>query len=474
MYRWRINKISDGTNRRDPERKTREYGLKCQIVRQLCWAFGASVIKNFSASDRHMFTSLSIPARWTRAATALTGLAFVSGCSKINFWQMDGHQSTIAVAGPVAKEQLDIFYVTCWVSLVIFVLVAAVLAYATFKFRARSEADEHAEPPPQGHGNPLVELGLIGASVLALVIIAVPTLRGIWNTYDVPINPTTGKPVEAYEVTAVGYQWWFKFEYPGQIVPGEGGTQGALVTGNELVIPVGRPVRIHLRTVDVIHSFWVPKLAGKVDMIPNRANHLWLQADKAGYFWGQCAEYCGDSHAVMRFRIVALEEKEFADWLQQQGKLARNVAAPAADANRARPQFASLRAFKQNEAGVTAQFDINPLESWRQKQAPEKNEDAALVAQGKALFVSKTCGSCHAVRGHGQMGVEGPDLTHIGSRSTIAAGLLENNSDQLRRWIRDPGSVKPGNKMGKAYVDRKITINDEEQVALVAYLESLK
>jgi cytochrome c oxidase subunit 2 len=417
-----------------------------------------------------MLTSLPTFARYVRAFAALTGLVLLSGCDKLNFWQMNGHQSTIDVAGPVAREQLEIFYVTCWVSLVIFVLVAAVLAYATIKFRARNEADEHAEPPPQGHGNPLIELGLIGASVLALVIIAVPTLRGIWSTYDVP----EAERANAYEVTAVGYQWWFKFEYPGELVPVNETAKAPLVTGNELVIPAGRPIRIHLRTVDVIHSFWVPKLAGKVDMIPNRANHIWLKADKPGYFWGQCAEYCGDSHAVMRFRIIALEAKEFAEWLEQQAQLGRNVAGQTAAAGAATAQFASLRTFRQNEAGITDKYDVNPLEAWRAKQLPEKNENAALIAQGKQLFAAKACSTCHTVRGHQAMGVQGPDLTHIGARTTIAAGLLENDTDQLRRWIRDPGSVKPGNKMAKAYNDLKIALSDQEQAALVAYLESLK
>lgn len=401
---------------------------------------------------------------------ALAGLLILSGCD-LNFWRMDGHQSTIVVAGPVAREQLEVFYVTCWVTLVIFVLVGAVLAYATFKFRARNEADEHAEPPPQGHGNPLIELSLIGASVLALVIIAVPTLKAIWSTYDVP----EAERKNAYEITATGYQWWFKFEYPAELAALDGaGAKAPLVTGNELVIPAGRPVRIHLRTVDVIHSFWVPKLAGKVDMIPNRANRLWLQADQPGYYWGQCAEYCGDSHAVMRFRVVALAPKEFSEWLQQQLSLARVVTPPAAEASRPKPQFAALRTFKQNEAGVSAQFDRDPLGSWKAKQLPEKNEDAALVAQGRQLFTAKTCNACHTVRGHGAMGIQGPDLTHLGARTTIAAGLIENNSEQLRRWLRDPESVKPGNKMAKGYRDNKITLSDEEQVALVAYLESLK
>lgn len=248
-----------------------------------------------------------------------------------------------------------------------------------------------------------------------------------------------------------------------------------LVTSNELVIPVGRAIRINLRTVDVIHSFWVPKLAGKVDMIPNRANHLWLRADKPGYFWGQCAEYCGDSHAVMRFRVIALEEKEFAEWLEQQTQTARSVVARVGDENRPRAQFAALRTFRQNETGVTAQFDINPLESWRALQVPDaRNEDPVLIAKGRELFGSKTCLACHSIRGHGAAGISGPDLTHIGSRSTIAGGLLENNREQMQRWLHNPGVVKPGNKMAKGYRDNNITLTNEEEVALVAYLESLK
>ena len=405
-----------------------------------------------------------------RALTAVPFLLLLSGCD-LNFWRMDGHQTTMIVEGPVARTQLELFWVTVWVTLFIFVVVGGVLAYATLRFRARSEADEHAEPPPQGHGNPLIELGLIGASVLALVIIAIPTLSAIWSTYDV--DETDRK--DALEITATGYQWWFKFEYPSEMAAlDNAGAKAPLVTGNELVIPVGKPIRIHLRTVDVNHSFWVPKLAGKVDMTPNRRNLMWLKADKAGYFWGQCAEYCGDSHAVMRFRVIALAPKEYAEWLEQQQTLAREVALKPADAAKPKAQVAALRSFRINETGVSAKFDIDPLKSWQAKQLPEKGEDSALIAQGRQLFAAKTCNACHTVRGHGAMGVQGPDLTHVGARSTIGAGLLENNSEQLRRWLRDPESVKPGNKMAKAYRDNKITLSNEEQLALVAYLESLK
>lgn len=419
-------------------------------------------------------------AHWSRTAVALGSATLLTGCD-LNFWRMDGPQSTMNVAGPVAKSQLEIFYVTCWVTFIIFILVAAVLAYATLKFRARTSADEHAEPPEQGHGNPLIELGLIGASVLALVVIAIPTLKGIWYTHDVP----EAERANAYTVNAVGYQWYFRFEYPNEQI----NSVGQLVTANELVIPADRPVRVNLRGMDVIHSFWVPRLAGKVDMIPNRANFLWMQADGPGYFWGQCAEFCGDSHAVMRFRVIALGPKEFNEWLEQQSAPARTVAPVVAETEAASAKFASLRTdWKRNEAGYTEGFDLNPLEAWRAKQFPEKNENPALIASGRKMFQQKNCITCHTIRGHEGIGAMAPDLTHIGSRSTVAAGLLENNPEQLARWLMYPNEVKPGNKMyhgiggmagyvttdsdGKTVTN--ISISTEEATALSAYLLSLK
>jgi len=419
--------------------------------------------------------------------------------SDANFFVMNGHQSTIFTEGPVARTQTDLFYVTCWVTLVIFILVGAVLAYATIKFKARNEADEHAEPPPQGHGNPMVEMGLIAGSVLALVIIAIPTLKAIWYTYDVPGADSKAKfeelvqKGEVYEINATGLQWWFKFEYPAQQI----NNYGSLVTANELVIPAGKNVRVNLRTMDVIHSFWIPKLAGKVDMIPNRANLLWFRADNPGYYWGQCAEYCGDSHAVMRFRVIALGPKDFNDWLDSQLGSARDVAAKNVAANAATTQFAALRSFRQNEPGITGKFETSPLEAWKEKQLPEKNENGALIAKGRELFADKTCMNCHTIRGHyvernGQKatfsGITAPDLTHVGARTTIAGGLLENNHEQLQRWIHNPGAVKPGNKMqfgvgamaGYSKKDESgnwtpnIKLTDADEAALVAYLESLK
>ncbi len=405
---------------------------------------------------------------------AITGPLWLAGC-----W-LNGPQSTFDVKGPVARSQLNVFMVTVYVTTVIFVVVGAVLAYATWKFYCRSSADQPAEPRPQGHGNPLVEISLVSASVFCLILIALPTLKNIWYTYDVPED----QRANAYEITATGYQWWFKFEYPQEPITGV----GPLVTGNELIIPAGRPVRINLRTVDVIHSFWVPKLAGKVDMIPNRANHLWLEADEPGYFYGQCAEFCGDSHAIMRFRVIALPAQEFAAWIVGQKLPARVVTPAGADAPQ-KPEAAQVRlanypladASSGDALSASPAFDAEPLTGWREKQIPSPAaEDPALIAEGRHLFQQKTCIACHTIRGHEGVGVTGPELTHVGSRTTIAAGSLENTPRRMRDWITNPNRFKPGNKMyNGGYTDpatgqRLINLTDGEITAIVAYLQSLK
>lgn len=424
---------------------------------------------------------MNFPSFARRSTRRLAGL-FALACFPLLLtgW-LGGHQNTLDPQGPVARSQMDVFYVTLWVTLIVFVLVAAVLTYATLKFRARTTADEHAPTPPQGHGNPFVELGLIVASIIALVFIAVPTLRAIWYTYDVPAELRD----QAYEVTATGYQWWFEFEYPAEQIDGV----GPLINANELVIPAGRPIRINLRTDDVIHSFWVPKLAGKVDMIPNRGNHLWLMADEPGYFWGQCAEFCGESHAVMRFRVIALAQDEFDAWVTAQKQTARTVTPSDTTASTSFADYPMPGSYRRNLPGWSQAFDDSPKDSWRAMQLPREDEDAHLIARGREIFVEKTCHTCHAVRGHEGIGRVGPDLTHVGSRTTIAAGLLENTPENLHRWIVDPNGVKPGNLMyfGRSMPGYKMrgpdtnhewvenfSVNDDEARALVAYLLSLK
>jgi cytochrome c oxidase subunit 2 len=376
-------------------------------------------------------------------------------------FDMDGPQSTIEVEGPVAKSQLHLFYVTLWVTVFIFLTVGSALAYAQIRFRAR-KTDDDSDPPEQTHGHPIVEVGLIIASTLLLVIIAIPTVKGIWYTYDVP----EAEKESALVVKVTGYQWWFRFEYP----------ELGIVTANEMVIPTNRAVHLDLRTVDVIHSFWVPKLAGKVDLMPNRANHMWLKADKANYYWAQCAEYCGESHANMRFRVVSLDNNEWTTWVNNQQKEARTVApAAASDASfQPRVQFVAARPNDEN-AGMAG--SDSPFAYWQFKQAlpAPGGEDAALVAQGRQLFRDKTCLQCHTIRGHEGVGITGPDLTHFGSRTTIAAALLENTPANLHRWLTEPNVVKPGNIMWKTgYVLNNIQLTSADVDALVAYLHSLK
>jgi cytochrome c oxidase subunit 2 len=431
----------------------------------------------------------------------LAGLALVAltGCKPVEFikqvFSLSGPQSTMVTDGPVAERQWDLFMITVWVTTFIFVIVGAVLAYAQFKFHAKDEAAEKSEPPPQGHGNPLIEIGLIAASVALLVIIAIPTVRDIWYTHDVP----EAEKANAIDVTATGYQWWFKFEYnhPDAVVKLPGGGEAPLVTGNELVVPAGRPIRVHLRTIDVIHSFWIPKLAGKVDMMPNRPNFLWFKADRPGYFYGQCAEYCGESHAIMKFRVIALAQPDYDKWLANQKEPARSVtAASAAAAETPRVQFAAFNVSDGSAYAGSPEFDANPFAAWQKLQQPEATENAALVARGRQLFKEKTCVNCHTVRGHDGSGITGPDLTRIGSRSTIAAGVLENSDERLHAWLKNPDFFKPGNKMaygiggmaGYYKLDEKnqvvygadgepvrnITLTDDDINALVAYLHSLK
>ncbi len=383
-------------------------------------------------------------ARRSLLTAAMLSIAILNGGWSWGIFRLSGPQSTFETAGPVAKAQLDVFYVTLWVTLIIFVLVAAVLAYATLKFKVKDDEAKDAPPPPQGHGNPLIEIGLIMASVLALVFIAVPTLKNIWYTYDVPES----EKATAIEVNAIGYQWWFKFEYPAEKVQTPGG-ESLLTTANELIIPAGRAVRVNLRTVDVIHSFWVPKLAGKVDMMPNRANHLWLKADAPGYFWGQCAELCGESHSVMRFRVIALNETDYAAWLAQQKQPATNAAPGSGSLNASFANYKWNGLPSRNAPGYSAAFDADPFTGWKKQQAtaPLSAADTDLVTKGRQLFQTKTCTSCHAINGHEGAGMTAPNLTHIGSRSTIAGGLLENSPENLHRWIIAPHNVKPGNKM---------------------------
>lgn len=385
-------------------------------------------------------------------ALLLLPLFFAAGCA----WQ--GQTSTLDPKGPIARVQFELFMITVWVSLFLFVTVGGAFLYAVWKFRERPGEPEH--PISQStHGNPLVEIGLIAGSIFMLVIIAVPTVQAIWYTYALPDHPESrlgayyhgdylspGEEEEYLTIVAEGYQWWWAFEYP----------QFGVTTGNEFVIPSGKVVKIELRSKDVIHSFWLPKLAGKVDLIPGRANWKWIQAgesfeywsektggDEAGYrdylrneiegmYYGQCAEFCGEAHAYMLFRAKVVSDEEFADWIADQRTLP-----PAPDGS--------------SDWGAWMEFAMDN---------PEEIVGDPIL-HGAYLYHTKgACIQCHKIEGNpNSQGVLGPNLTKVGSRTSLGAGWMdhynseddsidrEKQYDNLVRWIYESQNIKPGNLM---------------------------
>lgn len=346
---------------------------------------------------------------WSRriAPTALALVAVIlAGC------EYDTPRSALNPAGPVAAAQLDLFMLTFWWGLFIYVIVAGILCWALWRYRYRADQAEQKGIPAQIHGNTLLEMGWGLLPVIILIIIGIPTVRLIFAN-ESRVEPTEGDLV----VNVIGYRWWWEFEYP----------ELGIVTANELHVPVDRRVILNLNSADVLHSFWAPRLGGKRDLIPNQDNELWLEADAPGIYLGHCAEFCLTAHAYMRFRVIAEAEEDFERWVE---------------------------AFQGNETQLVAQTVPDPL-----------------IEAGRELFMTKGCAGCHAIRGVAQ-GQMGPDLTNFGLRTSIAAAVLENTPENLAWWISDPDEVKPGNFMPDLF--REGDPNADEQVAaLVAYLESL-
>lgn len=347
--------------------------------------------------------------RWTATALCVLSLALaLAGCS----W--DQNQSALDPKGPVAKNQYDLFMLTLYITMSLWVVVGGFLIYTVIKFRLK-KTDDPNEIPEQSHGHPLIEVGLILASAIILVVLAIPTFKGIVFMKAPP--PEHGAD-DAMVVNVYGLQWWWRFEYP----------ELGIETANELVFPAGRAIKLNLRSEDVIHSFWLPKLAGKIDLIPGQENAMWVKSDEPGYFWGQCAEYCGDSHAYMLFRAIAHTEEDFNNWVSKQ------KAGPLLPANGEIPEIA------QHPNGVQ-------------------------IEAGRELF-RKNCVSCHKIGDFG--GETGPNLSHVGSRSTIAAGWLANTPENLHKWILEPHAVKPGNYMWKGV---PLGLNPDGSLSVMAGLD---
>jgi len=302
------------------------------------------------------------------------------------------NHSSLSPHGPDASHIAGLFWLMFTLGGVIYLVVMTILVMALFRGR------KGAREPKRFGDNAFILVGGVALPTVVLLVLAFATVK--------VTNQVTASRRNHVRIEVTGYQYWWRAAYLGQ---------SDAVTANEIHIPVGRPVELGLRSVDVIHSFWVPGLAGKMDVVPGQRNVLWLQADRPGTYRGQCAEFCGLQHAHMAFLVIAESPRDFNTWLIHQ-------ASPATPG------------------------DVN----------------------GQAVFERQSCAGCHTIRGTTANGTVGPDLTHVAQRSTLASVAFKNTPDNLRQWITAAQSMKQGAVMPD------VPMSGADLNALVDYLESLK
>ncbi len=359
---------------------------------------------------------------------------------------------------------------------VVFVIVEILLIVVMIKYRRRPDSPE----PKHVHGNTIMEISWTVTPAVVLAFIAVPTVKAIWK-YEAPA------PQGALQIEVTGHQWWWEFKYP----------ELGITTANEIYLPVGRTVNFALRTADVIHSFWIPGLGGKRDAISNKTNHLWFTPDSAGVngWVGSCNEYCGSSHANMRFRVFTVSPSDFDSWANHMKTAAvyPPPAPPAADTTAQGKVSAAAQASAAPVVPVSEGY-VFPKDKLPSHVTPSTPVPAGLTfadglagdaARGLAIYSRSACIGCHKIDGNRMsVGVIGPNLTHVANRATIAGGLFPNDARHLALWIKNARKMKPGvtmNTLGKGEYDpiMKMTVTtggltDQEIADIVAYLQALK
>ncbi|MFM8829891.1 MAG: cytochrome c oxidase subunit II [Spartobacteria bacterium] len=307
-----------------------------------------------------------------------------------------------------AELILEPTHLVLLITLGIFLVVMVMLAYVLVKFRPRGEQD-HLEEPPQVYGSYNIEMAWTVIPCLIVFVLVLVSARSIVEIQDQPM------PEDALQIRLIGHQWWWEIQYP----------ELGIITANEIHVPVSskdgkaRPTHIILESADVIHSFWVPQLAGKTDLVPNRQNHTWIEPFKTGVFLGNCAEYCGTQHANMLLRVIVQTPEDFQKWVENQ------------------------------------------------KQLPAEPKEAIAI-QGKKDFYDLSCVACHKIDSTPAEGVFGPDLTKFAIRQTLGAGVAANTPENLHTWLHEPDALKPGCYMP----DMKLS--PQQLDSLVAYLQTLK
>jgi cytochrome c oxidase subunit II len=326
---------------------------------------------------------------------------FLSGCR--------GSQSALDAGGVQSERLENLWWIFFFVCAAVYLIVMAVLIAAWYRAKkASAETAPEIKPNPEREkrvGN--IVKGAIAVTILTLFVLMISSFRT-----GRAINSLSSAP-DYLSIKVTGHQWWWEIEYQ-DAVPSNNVT-----TANELHIPVGRPIKLELKSNDVIHSFWLPNLHGKKDLVPNMPTAFYFQADKPGTYWGQCAEFCGYQHAKMRFIVVVESPEEFDKWIN---------------------------------AG-------------RQSSMPPATD---LQKRGREIFLTSSCVQCHTVQGTIAAGRVGPNLTHIASRPYIAAGSLRLTREHLQNWVTDPQKIKPGIRMPMN------NYSTEDLQALIEYLESLK
>ncbi len=390
--------------------------------------------------------------RFSRLA-ALAGVVLLAACAG------EYPQSSIAPATDFAQRIQDLYFQIFLWTMGILAVVWIVLAYILVRFRERPDSPV----PEQVHGHLGLEIAWTIVPALIVVAIAVPTIQATFDTQ-------TPHP-DAIVVDVIGHQYWWEFHYP---------EHGGQRTANELRLPVDQPVALRIWSDDVLHSFWVPQLGGKRDANPLRAvpegddityNWIFMTPQETGTFMGQCAEFCGESHAIMGMRVVVESQEDFDQWLADWDTGHAPVTETAQAEIEAEPDAAAL-AGPQDPAGESAAPAVTGAEAAQQ----------ALIEEGRQAFAIGGCAGCHAINGDPSAGgVLGPNLTLLGRRSTIAAGWLENTPENLERWIADPRSFKPGVLMpGVDYPSDPpsfwpaTNLSPEQVRAVAAYLFSLR
>ncbi len=329
---------------------------------------------------------------------ALAALFFLASTCLAQSPTLSSPTNIFAPASIPAKSICSLSLFVIAITAVIFIVVGSLLTYVVVKYRKRT--DDDTREPVQVYGSNRVEIAWTVIPILIVVVLFMATARVIANVQK-------AVPADAVHVTVIGHQFWWEYRYPGL----------KIVTANELHVPIGVPTELKLLSADTDHSFWVPRLAGKTDLIPNHPNVMWIEPQEPGLYLGQCAQYCGTQHAKMLLRVYVQSRDEFNQWIQQQSQ---------------QPQLSDA------------------------------------VSEGRRIFEATACVNCHTVAGTPAQGRFGPDLTHLMSRETIAAGIAENSHENLRLWIQDPSRLKPGSLMPA------MGFNEHDLNAVTAYLETLR